>query len=62
MPISTVNLDQVMNVGEDFEGYIEKLQVNFVPYTLTMEDNNVNLPFNYTYKIHKLIIHLKYIK
>lgn len=33
-----------MNIGEDFEGYIEKLCVNFLPYALTM-DMKVTLMF-----------------
>lgn len=27
-----------MNVGEYFEGYIEKLMINFVPYALTVNN------------------------
>lgn len=40
--ISIMNLDQVMNIGEDFEGYIEKLYVNFVPYALTINNKVPN--------------------
>lgn len=36
-----MNLDQVMNIGEEFEGYIEKLFVNFLPYALSI-NNKVN--------------------
>ncbi|XP_025192604.1 uncharacterized protein LOC112592664 [Melanaphis sacchari] len=36
--ILTVNLDQVMIIGEDFEGYIKKFDVNFIPYALTIND------------------------
>lgn len=35
---STINLDQVMNIGGDFEGYIEKLNVNFISYALTINN------------------------
>jgi len=34
--IWAMNLDQVMIVGEGFEGYIKKLDVNFMPYALTI--------------------------
>jgi len=34
----TMNLDQVTSIGEDFEGYIKKLDVNFVHYALTIND------------------------
>lgn len=33
-----------MNIGEDFEGYINKLYVNFIPYALTI-DNKVTAIF-----------------
>jgi len=33
-----MNLDQVMNIGENFEGYIEKLYVNFIPHALTINN------------------------
>ncbi|XP_025406324.1 uncharacterized protein LOC112680444 [Sipha flava] len=36
--VSIMNLDQVMNIGEEFEGYIEKLYVNFLPYALTINN------------------------
>jgi len=42
--IWAVNLDQVMIIGEDFEGYIKKFDVNFMPYAL-----NINK------KVHKYI-------
>lgn len=35
-PTSIIQLDQVMNIGEDFEGYIDKLYVNCIPYALTI--------------------------
>ncbi|XP_050060956.1 uncharacterized protein LOC114129897 isoform X2 [Aphis gossypii] len=36
--IWAVNLDQVMIIGEDFEGYIKKFDVNFMPYALTINE------------------------
>lgn len=42
--IWAVNLDQVMIIGEDFEGYIKKFDVNFMPYALTINE-----------KVHKYI-------
>jgi len=42
--IFTVNLDQVTIIGEDFEGYIKKFDVNFIPYALSIND-----------KVHKFI-------
>jgi hypothetical protein len=36
--IFTVNLDQVTIIGEDFEGYIKKFDVNFIPYALSIND------------------------
>ncbi|XP_060872794.1 uncharacterized protein LOC132946753 [Metopolophium dirhodum] len=34
----TLNLDQVTNIGEGFEGYIKKFDVNFIHYALTIND------------------------
>lgn len=42
--IWAVNMDQVMIIGEDFEGYIKKFDVNFMPYALTINE-----------KVHKYI-------
>lgn len=36
--IMAVNLDQVMIIGEDFEGYIKNVDVNFMPYALTINE------------------------
>lgn len=42
---SSINFDQVMNVGESFEGYIEKLNVNFMSYALTINDKVTTIFF-----------------
>lgn len=42
---SSINFDQVMNIGEIFEGYIEKLNVNFIPYALTINDKVTTIFF-----------------
>ncbi|XP_050528752.1 uncharacterized protein LOC126898582 [Daktulosphaira vitifoliae] len=33
---SIIKCNQVMNIGEGFEGYIEKLYVNFIPFALSI--------------------------
>lgn len=38
-----VNFNQIMNIGEGFEGYIEKLNVNFIPFALSTNDQVSNV-------------------
>lgn len=50
-----MNLDQVMNIGEDFEGYIEQLNVNFIPYALTI---NNKVPNSSNFLVLFLLVYL----
>jgi hypothetical protein len=45
-----MNLDQVMNIGEEFEGYIEKLYVNFLPYALTINNKVTTITVCFHFK------------